>query len=124
MIPKGSEGKSWKQVMTVIARGPRPFSKVQRDALAEGLSLVKTLRWKSQALCGLAPLLPPELMAEALAIAGEIANEQYRVEALNGLASYLPSELKGEAMGLVGKLREDEMRMKAMIILAAPPPPQ
>ena len=69
--------------------------------LAEALAMVKTISRKSQALCGLAPFLPPKLMGKALKLATGITDERFKVYALSGMALFFPLELMDEVLSVV-----------------------
>jgi hypothetical protein len=53
---------------------------------------------RTRALTGLAPHLPPDLLAQALTTATAITDEDSRAEALGGLAPHLPPDLLAQAL--------------------------
>jgi hypothetical protein len=88
---------------------------------AQGLSYARQVPedgQRAEALAGLAPHLPRELLAEALAAVREIRYAGDRSKTLVGLASHLPAELLAEALAAAREIRDEEYRAKALAALA------
>lgn len=73
---------------------------------------------KAQAIEKLAPLLPHELLGEALAAARGIQNEDYRANALRGLAAHLSAEQMAEALAAARAIQHESYRASALSDLA------
>jgi hypothetical protein len=73
---------------------------------------------RAEALTGLAPHLPAELLSEALSAATQIRDESARAKALSGLAPHLPAELLSEALSAAAQIRDESARAKALSGLA------
>jgi len=88
---------------------------------AQGLAYARAVsdsRQCAEALAGLAPLLPLELLADALAAAGRIANGNYRAVVLDSLGRRLPPELVPAALAAARAIAEENPRAWALAALA------
>lgn len=66
----------------------------------------------------LAPIIPPFLCQEMLAIAREIQNEKMRVDAISALFPHLPDEIKTEALIAAYEIQNEEMRADILFAIA------
>ncbi len=86
------------------------------EALRVTLGMVEEL-WRTDALAGMAPLLPPELLEEAAAGLPHL-NEGSLARALEGMASCLPEALLAAALELVDSVEDEFSRAEALAALA------
>ena len=78
----------------------------RRDALAASSA------HRAQALGSLAPHLPPDQIAEALAAAKAIGDEGYRARALGSLAPHLPPDQIAEALAAATAIGDEGYRAR------------
>src|ERR1041385_2826714 len=88
-----------------------------RDALAE-VDQVQGTYYRAEALCDLAPHLPPNLVVEAYEYATTDALSGSWDEAIEGLAPYLPETLLDDALKRVDELQDEEAKGRVLIALA------
>ena len=98
----------------------------RRHALADALTAIPTTdpSYQAKALTGLAPQLPPELLATALEVARAITNPKYQAQALAGLAPQLPSELLAAALEVARAITDPKYQAQALAGLAPQLPPE
>jgi hypothetical protein len=100
----------------------------QREALAHALSAaIADQDLQAQALTFVAPHLPADLLAEALAAATAIADDRSRAQALTGLVPHLPAEQRSsvlaQALDAANALTDNYQRAAALTDLVPQMPP-
>ena len=93
------------------------------ELLPEALAAVWEIQFQDEyyladALSSLAPILPPDLLPEALAAAREIQDDRGRALALNSLAPILPPDLLPEALAAAREIQSESDRTYALSSLA------
>jgi hypothetical protein len=106
--------------------GPREQLSVLTEAL-RATGAIRSEKHRANALAGLAPHLPPELLGEALQGARDIGDEGSRALALVRLAPHLPEGLRGpvlaEGFQVARAIGGDWFRARALAGLAPHLPP-
>ena len=88
-----------------------------QEALHITLGLVEEL-WRADALAGIAPFLPPELLNEATAVLPQL-EEHSLARALSGMAPSMPEPLLAAALELANSVEDEWSRAEALSALVS-----